>query len=276
MKTLNKKILNINFQKNLKNIYSNNKPFKYIIIDDFLKKSVASEFEKSFKINSEWTNYSLVNNFKKFGLKKRNLFRKDCNQTLEDIASKRFIKILNFITNKKGLILDKSLDGGGFHKVLNKGYLNIHVDFTSHHKHHNWKRVLNLLIYFNRNWKKKYNGYLQFYDSRGKEKKVSIMPKYNRCVIFNTNETSFHGHPESLNLPKNKSRNSFAVYFYTKQKNINKPKATYYKSMKTNNILFNLMVNLENILLRLYLILKGKKILNDDVITKVLNLIKFK
>ena len=276
MRTLNKKITNINFQKNLKKIYSKNKPFKYIVIDDFLTKNVANEFEKSFKINSEWTNYSLVNNFKKFGLKKRNLFRNDCNRTLEDIASKRFIKILSFITNKKGLFLDKSLDGGGFHQVLNRGYLNIHVDFTSHYKNHDWKRVLNLLIYFNRNWKKKYNGYLQFYDSKGKEKKVSIMPKYNRCVIFNTNETSFHGHPESLNLPKNKSRNSFAVYFYIKQKNIIKPKATYYKSMKTNNILFNLMVNLENSLLRLYLILKGKKILNDDVITKVLNLIKFK
>ena len=74
MRTLNKKITNINFQKNLKKIYSKNKPFKYIVIDDFLTKNVANEFEKSFKINSEWTNYSLVNNFKKFGLKKRNLF----------------------------------------------------------------------------------------------------------------------------------------------------------------------------------------------------------
>ena len=274
MKTLNKKILNIKFQKKLKKVYSNNKPFKYVIIDNFLTKDVANEFEKSFKINSKWTNYSFVNNFKKFGLKKRHLFRKSCNQTIEDMDSKRFIKILNFITNNKRLFLDKSLDGGGFHKVLNKGYLNVHVDFSSHYKNHNWKRVLNLLIYFNKNWKKKYNGYLQFYDSKGKEKKVSIMPKYNRCVIFNTNETSFHGHPESLNLPKNKSRKSFALYFYIKQKNFNKPKATYYKSSK--GIFFNLMVKIENSLLKMYLILKGKKILNDDIITKLLNFLKFK
>lgn len=66
MKTLNKKILNIKFQKKLKKVYSNNKPFKYVIIDNFLTKDVANEFEKSFKINSKWTNYSFVNNFKKF------------------------------------------------------------------------------------------------------------------------------------------------------------------------------------------------------------------
>ena len=259
MKSFNNKILKKEFQKKLKKTYANNKPFKYIIIDNFLTKNVANEFEKSFRINSEWTNYSLVNNFKKFGLKKRHLFKKNCDQTIKNMESKRFIKILNFITNNKRLFLDKSLDGGGFHKVLNKGYLNVHVDFTSHYKLRNWKRVLNLLIYFNKNWKKKYNGYLQFYDSKGQEKKVSIKPKYNRCVIFNTNETSFHGHPESLNLPKNKSRKSFAVYFYIKQKNTNKPKATYYKSAKGKSIFFNLMVNLENSLLKLYLSADDKK-----------------
>lgn len=274
MQTLNNKILNLKFQKKLNKIYSNNRPFKYIIIDDFLKKDIAKEFEKSFKINSEWTNYSLINNFKKFGLKKRQLFKKSCNQTVEDIGSKKFLKIINFITDNKGLFLDKELDGGGFHKVLNKGYLNIHVDFTSHYRNQNWKRVLNLLIYFNKNWKKKYNGYLQFYDSKGKEKKVQIMPKYNRCVIFNTTETSFHGHPENLNLPMNKSRNSFAMYFYIKQKNNKKQKATYYIATKGKSIFFNLMVNFENSLLKLYLIFKEKKILNDDRITKVLNLFK--
>ena len=88
--------------------------------------------------------------------------------------SKRFIKILNFITNNKRLFLDKSLDGGGFHKVLNKGYLNVHVDFSSHYKNHNWKRVLNLLIYFNKNWKKKYNGIFNFMIQREKKKKCQL------------------------------------------------------------------------------------------------------
>lgn len=190
------------------------------------------------------------------------------------MGSQKFLKILNNLTNSKGLFLDKTLDGGGFHKVLNRGYLNVHVDFTSHYKHPNWKRVLNLLIYFNKDWKKKYNGYLQFYDAKGKVKKVSIEPKFNRCVIFNTNETSFHGHPESLNLPKNKSRKSFAVYYYIKEKKFTVSKATYYVSSTKKNIFFKFMVYLENKLLSLYLIFKKKKFLNDDKITKLLNLIK--
>lgn len=274
LKSFNNKIFNLKVQNNLKSIYSKNKPFKYLIIDNFLKENVAVEFEKSFKINSNWTNYSLVNNFKKYGLKKRFLFKKKCDQTVNDLGSKKFVKILNHLTKNKGLFLDTDLDGGGFHKVLDGGYLNVHVDFTSHYKNQNWKRVLNLLMYFNRDWKKSYNGYLEFYDKKGISNKVSIEPKFNRCVIFNTNETSFHGHPEGLKLPKNVSRNSFAVYYYIETKKFQKSKATYYRPKKDVNIFYNLVVKFENFLLNLYLILKRNKILNDDKITKILNIIK--
>ena len=34
-------------------------------------------------------------------------------------------------------------------------------------------------------------------------------------VIFNTTETSFHGHPEPLNCPADRSRKSLALYYYT-------------------------------------------------------------
>ena len=40
--------------------------------------------------------------------------------------------------------------------------------------------------------------------------------------------------------------------------------------------IINLMVKIENSLLKIYLILKGKKILNDDLITKLLNFLKLK
>ena len=43
----------------------------------------------------------------------------------------------------------------------------------------------------------------------------SIEPKFNRLIIFNTNDTTFHGHPEPLNFPLTFPRTSLAIYYYT-------------------------------------------------------------
>lgn len=37
---------------------------------------------------------------------------------------------------------------------------------------------------------------------------------FNRFVIFNTNDFSFHGHPDKLNVPAYRSRRSIATYYY--------------------------------------------------------------
>jgi hypothetical protein len=43
----------------------------------------------------------------------------------------------------------------------------------------------------------------------------TVSPILNRCVIFNTTDTSFHGHPEPLSCPPDRTRNSLAFYYYT-------------------------------------------------------------
>ena len=50
------------------------------------------------------------------------------------------------------------------------------------------------------------------------EDMVSIEPLFNRLVIFNTNDTTFHGHPTSLKFPENYPRTSLAFYYYTSKK----------------------------------------------------------
>jgi hypothetical protein len=41
-------------------------------------------------------------------------------------------------------------------------------------------------------------------------------PTFNRCVIFETNEISFHGHPKPLKTPEGVTRKSIVAYYYTK------------------------------------------------------------
>ena len=42
-----------------------------------------------------------------------------------------------------------------------------------------------------------------------------IAPLAGRCVIFNTDATSYHGHPEPLRCPPDRTRKSIALYYYT-------------------------------------------------------------
>ena len=113
--------------------------------------------------------------------------------------------------------LDLTLDGGGLHQIFNGGLLNVHTDFTSHTIERTWKRVLNILIYLNKDWMDEYNGNLEFWDAKPEKKVKSISPIFNRCVIFRTDKKSFHGHPEKLNLPPNLSRKSIALYYFVKE-----------------------------------------------------------
>ena len=45
-----------------------------------------------------------------------------------------------------------------------------------------------------------------------------ISPLFNRCVIFNTDEDSFHGLPDPINCPDSMTRKSIALYYYTEEK----------------------------------------------------------
>ena len=44
---------------------------------------------------------------------------------------------------------------------------------------------------------------------------VSVAPVLGRAVIFSTNLDSYHGHPDPLACPPERSRRSIATYYYT-------------------------------------------------------------
>lgn len=48
-----------------------------------------------------------------------------------------------------------------------------------------------------------------------KNKVKSVAPIWNRCVIFNTDADSYHGHPDPLTTPDGVLRRSIALYYYT-------------------------------------------------------------
>lgn len=199
-------------------------PFPNIVIDNFLPLSVAEDITKSFpKTPLPNDVHFMDGGF--FEHKKRQILPYDCDRYAKEFFnffnSAQFLEFLEELTGIKGLISDPYFEGGGFHETTNGGKLGVHTDFRLQRRL-NLERRVNLIIYLNKDWKKEYNGYLELWDKEMKLCKQFISPDFNRCVVFNTNSESFHGHPDQLTVPYEVSRRSIALYYYTASEEVHR------------------------------------------------------
>ena len=117
------------------------------------------------------------------------------------IQSSDWLALLTRITGIAKLLYDPYYLGGGTHENRSGQGLDPHVDFNFHPSER-WHRRLNLIVYLNRAWDASWGGSLELHrDPAGdREAPVSIVPAFNRCVIFETSERSWHGF-DRLALP---------------------------------------------------------------------------
>ena len=125
-----------------------------------------------------------------------------------------FTNFLEHLTGIPGIIPDPHLIGGGMHQIERNGKLAIHADFNRHERFH-LDRRLNLLLYLNKDWLAEYGGDFELWDSGMTHYVKKIAPLFNRMVIFSTTDTSFHGHPDELLCPRDRTRKSLALYYYS-------------------------------------------------------------
>ena len=92
--------------------------------------------------------------------------------------------------------------------------MKIHVDFCRHPET-NLDRRLNLLLYLNKDWREEYGGHLELFDTDVESCQKKILPLFNRMVIFNTTDYTYHGHPDPLTCPQGLCRNSLALYYFS-------------------------------------------------------------
>jgi Rps23 Pro-64 3,4-dihydroxylase Tpa1-like proline 4-hydroxylase len=195
--------------------YSQASPFSHIIIDDFLPEylldNILEEFPKVHSI--DWQKFDEPAE-KKLASKDELQMGNNTRLLLYQFNSSGFINFLEKLTGIDGIIPDPHFEGGGIHQIERGGYLKIHVDFNRHRKLR-LDRRLNLLLYLNKNWKEEYGGHIEFWDKDITRCEQKILPIFNRCVIFNTTEFSYHGHPEPLTCPEGQTRKSLALYYYS-------------------------------------------------------------
>lgn len=138
------------------------------------------------------------------------------------IRSPDFLQLVSRLTGIDDLLYDPDYFGGGTHENRDGQSLDTHIDFN-YHPATGWHRRLNLIVYLNPEWCDGWGGALELQrdpHDRANNEVVSVAPLFNRCVIFETTERSWHGFP-AITLPPEQvgtSRRSVALYFYTRER----------------------------------------------------------
>lgn len=196
-------------------------PFNHIVIDNFFEENVANDIASSFPSHSDdvWTvSYNNPVENKK-ACSHWDKFPSPIYSAMFYLCSLDFLSILRRLTRNDFLYADFGLHGGGMHSHNRGGKLNIHKDYSVHPKL-NLERNYNLIVYMTPNWDSSWGGGLELWshDSETNQPKdcvVEIENKFNRAIIFDTTQNSWHGLPQKLTCPENVARRSLASYYVT-------------------------------------------------------------
>jgi len=194
------------------------KPFRHVTIDDILLPEVARSVEAGFEAALQHKNHGARKAhrdvLRKTGTPDLRVMTPDQVAVFEAIHSDRFVRFLERITGIVPVFADPELRGGGLHSSSRSGYLNVHTDFNFHPAN-NTHRRLNLIIYVNEEWREEWGGSLELWNADVSMCEARFLPRFNRGVLFETSEISFHGHPVPLSCPEGVTRKSLAVYYYS-------------------------------------------------------------
>ncbi len=213
--------------------YERNHPFPHIVMDDVIEdrklSGMITEFPGPRDIlwkdkNHEYSKKATCDDWERMGPRIR--------QLIMELNSGNFVDFLEALTGITGIVSDPHLVGGGLHQIRRGGFLDIHADFNVHPRLQ-LERRLNVLLFLNDQWREEFGGHLELWSQKTNACGERILPIANRMVVFSTTDTSFHGHPAPLTCPEDRTRNSIALYYYTKDRPKNeksRPHSTLYRA----------------------------------------------
>jgi hypothetical protein len=222
----------------LKDRYISADPFPHIVLDNFFdedyieslvsgfpdlsKTPVKEHFENSREV--KWASHlelGIPNEHRRF---------------IHFLNSQPFLSFLQEISGiSEVLIPDPYLTGGGLHQIKAGGLLKLHADFNKN-IHTGLDRRLNAIVYLNKDWREDYGGHLELWDKDVIRCAQKVAPIAHRLVIFSTTDFSYHGHPEELTCPLDRSRNSIALYYYSN----GRPKSELNLQVVSSNTIYKL------------------------------------
>lgn len=214
------KIIAIKIKNSKKNINYFSSPFKHLVIDNFFEKELIEECFKNFPDMSD-DNWEFAND-EDIEIKYRSKWNSEFDipegviDVIRIMNGADFLKSVSEIFKIKKLIPDPYFTGGGLNVTKRGGLLDVHID-GNYHDATGLNRRLNALLYLNKKWTRKFGGEFGLYDKKGKKCLKKIAPIFNRLIIFDTHDFSWHGLPNPINFPEDNPRKSILLYYYTKE-----------------------------------------------------------
>jgi Rps23 Pro-64 3,4-dihydroxylase Tpa1-like proline 4-hydroxylase len=188
-------------------------PFRHLVIDNFLAPAFADSLANGFPaLEKMRTHYSGINERK---AEDNDLTRLDSNFTLlhQTLSAPHFLQWLSEVTGIAKLRTVEDRLGYGLHQGGDGSFLDIHIDYNIH-PITKLQRKLNFLLFFNPGWNDEWGGLLQFWDARSENTGQEIAPLFNRAVIFECSEISYHG-CSKVHVPHGITRKSIYQYYFT-------------------------------------------------------------
>jgi hypothetical protein len=208
-------------------------PFPHIVLDDFLPEAVARMALEHFPTQSLRSDRVFEMGYA--GLHKRQILPEDCDAAARALFhffnSRPMLEFLEGLSSIQGLLPDPYFVGGGYHETTRGGKLGVHADFRINEQLHLHRRM-NVIVYLNEHWQDEWGGCLELWDRKMTAKAKAVAPVFNRCVVFNTDADSFHGHPDPLTTPEGVCRRSIALYYYTASRAI-------YEEVPSNSTIYH-------------------------------------
>lgn len=213
----------------LQHSFLNATPFPHVVIDDFLEKDVARKVVDEYTSPDEsWYFYNnpieLKYSLNEFCETRHPMITSVFSMLQSDEMVKRMQEVCDIST----LESDPHLHGAGLHYHPKGGKLDMHLDYSIHPLTGKERRV-NLILYLNPGWKDEYGGHLELWDSAFSASQKEILPVFNRAVVFQTSDISYHGMPRPVTCPPEMGRRSLAIYYVSPPREgiCHRPKAQY-------------------------------------------------
>lgn len=195
-------------------------PYRHIVIDDFLDRRLADLCLQKFPPLDApgWEHANDADIEVKYRTTWESEF--DIPEGLVDavrvLNSSLFLKAMARRIGIQKIVPDPYFSGGGLNVTMRGGLLDVHVD-GNYHDATGLSRRLNAILYLNPDWQPEWGGEFGIYDSKGEHCIKKVPPTFNRLVIFDSHDFSFHGLPDPVNFPEGVPRRSIILYYYTKE-----------------------------------------------------------
>ena len=209
--------------------FEEGKPFRHVIIDNFFDDETALKLSNEFPDYNDEQLWAIYNNpiEKKKLTPNWGLFPPTTYCAFTLMNTPEFVEKVKKITGIPNLVADYGMHGGGWHVHTRGGKLNIHKDYSIHPKL-GMERRINIIIYLSPDWNEEWGGGLELWshdaeNNQPKECVTKVYNKFNRAVLFDTAQNSWHGLPTETLCPEGVYRKSLAIYYVSEARDCAEP-----------------------------------------------------